>query len=107
MAKKLAKESEEIEVTEPAEEAESPKKKASDKDKVKIKVLFPMKLGKQKLMPGVHYVERHQVASIREIQNKKMRSELAMYTGKNFLISRLIDNRLVIKEAADLDLKKL
>lgn len=78
-----------------------------DEDTVKVRIPVRIKIARQILEPGVHVVPKHQLASIREIVSKKLKTDLSIFTGKNYIIERLIDRTLVIKETSEIDLKKI
>jgi len=84
-----------------------PHKEKNPHDKIQIRINIPMKVARKEYLPGVHIIERHQLPVFREIINKKMKADLSMFTGKNFLVERLFDKTLVIKETDKLDLKEL
>ena len=83
-------------------------KKASKKgdmyDKVRIEIPCHIKISRRRLGPGVHEVERHQVDTIREMVDKKVKTDLAIFTGKSYLLKKLHGVRIV-KEVAELKIK--
>jgi len=90
---------------------DEPLKKLKDNnmyDKVKIRVPISFKLKRKRYSPGVHEVERHMVPTILEIIDKKRKADISIFTGKNYLIERLLDRTLIVKESgSELDLKKM
>lgn len=78
-----------------------------DDDLVNIRVPVHLKIAGKKYPPGVHQVPRHQIATIVEMVDKKRRADLSMFTGKNFLIERLLDRTLVVTEVDEINLKKI
>lgn len=75
--------------------------------KVKIRLPIWLKINGVDYAPGVHTVEAHVVDTMMEMVDKKRRADLAMFTGKNILIERLLDNTLVQREVEQLDGKTL
>lgn len=81
--------------------------KKSDNDLVKVSIPVHLKINRVKYPPGTHTVPRHLVPVILEMVDRKKRADISMFTGKNFLIERLLDRTLVVKEVDDIDLKKI
>jgi hypothetical protein len=78
-----------------------------DRTKVRINIPVRLKIKNREMMPGSHIVERHQVASILEMVDKKRKADLSIFTGKNYLVEKLIDRSLRVTEVEQLDLQKL
>jgi hypothetical protein len=74
---------------------------------VKINIPVSIKIKRKNYDPGVHEIPKHLLPVVREMLYKKRVSDLSMFVGKNYLIERLLDRTLVVKEVNDLDLKKL
>lgn len=77
-----------------------PVKKAKESldDDVFIEIPVAIKLKRKELLPGRHKVKRHQVDTIREMVDKKVKADLSIFTGKSYLLDRLANNTLVVKE---------
>lgn len=100
-----------IEARDVAPKAIEDKVKPGDRDPedlVKVRIPVHLKIKGKMLNPGIHQVPRHQLPTIMEMIHRKRRADLSVFTGKNFLIERLMDRTLVIKETSDeLNLRKM
>lgn len=65
---------------------------------VEIDLPVRIKIKRVEYNPGRHVVERHMIDTIREMVDKKMKADLAIFVGKNYLLQRLTNNALVVKE---------
>ena len=74
---------------------------------IKVRIPVSLKIKRKHYAPGVHVVERHMVPTIMEMVAKKQAADLSIFTGKNFLVKRLLDRSLVVQEVDDLNLKKM
>lgn len=70
---------------------------------VTIQIPVHIKIKRTMYEPGQHKVPRHILDTIREMVDKKTRSDLSIFTGKNFLINRLAGGTLTIQEVKKLD----
>lgn len=90
-------------VPESIEEAKKSVKSAegssSIDDIVSIQIPVHVKIKRKVYHPGVHKVPRHVAEVITEMVDKKIKSDLSMFTGKNYSFERLLDRSLVIKES--------
>lgn len=89
-----------------ADEAKA--EKAYQSKKFKVRVPVNLAIG------GVHYsagsvyeVDRGTMEMITEMADRKRRADLSVFTGKNHLVQRLLDNTLKITEVETLDFRKL
>lgn len=76
-------------------------------DMVRITIPVHLKIKRKVYAPGTHTVPRHMVATMMEMVHKKRKSDLAMFTGKNYLVERLLNRALSVKEVGSLDLKQM
>jgi hypothetical protein len=88
--------------------SKGPMTDANMMEEVSIRIPITLKLKRKVYSPGVHKVPRHMVATILEIVDKKRKADLSIFTGKNYLIERLLDRTLIVKESSgEIDLKKI
>ncbi len=70
--------------------------------KKKVKIELPagcfININNVPYQPGVHTFEEHQVPSILEMIDKKLRADLSVSIGKKYMVDRLADRSLVVKE---------
>jgi hypothetical protein len=78
-----------------------------DTDKVRINLPVTLKIKRKFYHPGQHIVERHQAQTMLEMVDKKRRADLSIFTGKNYLVERLLDRSLQITNVDELDLAKI
>lgn len=92
-----------------ASKAVAPAQVQADAGEEMVKVTIPvyLKIKKTTYQPGTHRVPKHLVPQILEMVHKKRAADLSMFTGKNYLIQRLLDRTLVVREVESLDLKKM
>lgn len=76
-------------------------------DKVRITVPVEVKIGRKVLPVGTHVVERHQLETILEMVNKKQRANLAIFTGGNYLVEKMVDGALRVSQVEELNSKTL
>lgn len=74
---------------------------------VAINIPVNLKIKGKRFAPGVHKVPAHQAATILEMVHRKRKADLSMFTGKNYLLERLLDRTLVIREVDSIDVKQL
>lgn len=74
---------------------------------VSINIPVRLKIKRKVYPPGQHKVPRHMIPTMMEMVDKKRRADLEMFTGKNYLVQRLVDRSLVVSEVENLDLKQM
>lgn len=76
-------------------------------DHVMVNIPIYLKIKRKEYQPGLHKIPAHLLPVIREMLYKKRNADLSMFVGKNYLIERLLDRTLVVKEVDELNLKKI
>lgn len=74
---------------------------------VKIRIPLHLKIKRKEYQPGEHVVPFHMVDTIIEMIHRKQKADLSIFVGKNYLVQKLLDRSLVVKEVDNLDLKQL
>lgn len=76
-------------------------------DKVRITIPVELKVAKKRYPPGTHIIERHQLDTFLEMVNKKQRANLAIFTGNNYLVEKMVSGALRVTQVENLDSKTL
>ena len=77
-------------------------------DMVKISLPVTLKIKRKIYQPGTHVVPRHMAATMLEMVDRKRKADISMFTGKNYIVQRLLDRSLVIQETSgDINLTSL
>lgn len=76
-------------------------------DKVRITIPVHLKIKRRVLNPGTHIVERHQVETILEMVHKKQKANLAIFTGNNYLVEKMVDGALKVTQVEELDMNRI
>lgn len=76
---------------------DAPDLPASENEMVEVMCDEELHVNGKKLF-GLIRVPRHQARSIVPMLQAKKRTDIEVYTGKNFLVKRGIDNRLIVTE---------
>lgn len=78
-----------------------------DTEKVRVRIPVYLRINGKEFAPGTHIVERHQLETILEIVNKKQRADLAVFTGNNFLVEKIVGGALKITQVEELDMGRV
>lgn len=90
-----------------------PKEKVESKgkdpmfDKIRVTIPVALSIAGTDYPAGSHIIERHQLDTILEMVNKKQRANLAIFTGGNYLVEKMVGGALKVTEVAELSGKSL
>lgn len=76
-------------------------------EKVRITIPVELKIKKRVFHAGTHIVERHQLETILEMVNKKQRANMEVFTGKNYLVEKMVSGALRVTQVDELNSKTL
>ena len=69
----------------------------------RVNLPFELNIGGVQYLAGSHVVNMGLMEVMREMADKGSRAKIAAHTGKNYLVERLMDNRLSVTEVGALD----
>ena len=71
-------------------------------DKIRVSIPVHLKIAGVAYPPGTHIIERHQLDTVLEMVKKKQRANLAIFTGNNFLVEKMVSGSLKVTQVEDL-----
>lgn len=71
----------------------------SDDEKAMVSIAIPvtLKIKRKIYNPGTHEVPSHVAQTMLEMVDKKRKADISIFTGKNFVVERILDRSLVIR----------
>lgn len=99
------KEADEVKVEAKADKAPKAASKAEGPDEAMVKIVLPvaLKIAKKRFHKGEHIVPRHLAETMVEMVDKKMRADISIFTGNNFLVERLAGGNIAVKPVESID----
>ena len=74
---------------------------------VDISLPVRLKINRVTYNRGTHRVPRHVAQMMAQMADRKMRKDIEIFTGKNFMLDRLVNGQLKISEVDSLNLVKM